>query len=71
MAWRFRKTKTFGPLRLVLSKRGVGASIGFVPLRYSLGADGKVRRTRRIPGTGVYDTEVIRDRGEDDDRRND
>jgi hypothetical protein len=43
MAWLFRRSKTFGPLRLVLSKRGVGASVGFGPLRYSLGAEGKVR----------------------------
>lgn len=61
MAWRFRKSKVLGPLRLTLTRRGVGASIGFGPLRYSLGADGKVRRTRRIPGTGMYDTETIGD----------
>jgi hypothetical protein len=69
MAWRFRKTKSFGPLRLSLTRRGVGASIGFGPLRYSLGPDGKIRRTRRIPGTGVYDTEVLNEGGSDHDRR--
>ncbi len=42
------------------SKRGVGVSIGFGPLRYTLGVDGKVRRTRLIPGTGVYDVEEIK-----------
>jgi hypothetical protein len=31
MTWQFRRTKRFGPLRLVLSKRGVGASVGFGP----------------------------------------
>jgi Protein of unknown function (DUF4236) len=60
MIWRFRRSKTFGPLRLVLNRRGVGASIRFGPLCYSLGADVKARRTRRIPGTGVYDVEEVK-----------
>lgn len=61
MAWQFRRTKKIGPIRLSFTKKGIGTSIGFGPLRYSRGADGKLRRTRRIPGTGIYDTEVIRD----------
>lgn len=59
MAWQFRKTKTFGPIRLSASKRGLGVSGGAGPLRVSRGADGKLRRTVRIPGTGLYDTQVI------------
>lgn len=69
MAWQLRRTTTFGPIRLTLTRRGVGASIGFGPLRWSLGPDGKVRRTVRVPGTGVYRTDVVRrDRRGDDPR---
>ncbi|WP_430336020.1 DUF4236 domain-containing protein [Rhodococcus sp. ACT016] len=55
----FRKSKSFGPVRLTASKRGLGVSVGAGPLRVSRGADGKVRRTVRVPGTGIYDTKVI------------
>jgi hypothetical protein len=55
----FRKTKTFGGLRFSLSKKGVGVSVGAGPLRVGVGADGKVRRTVRASGTGIYDTKVI------------
>ncbi|MCL2533161.1 MAG: DUF4236 domain-containing protein [Nocardiaceae bacterium] len=55
----FRKSKKLGPVRLTVSTRGVGISAGAGPLRVSRGADGKVRRTVRIPGTGIYDTKVI------------
>jgi hypothetical protein len=55
----FRKTKTFGGLRFSLSKKGVAVSVGAGPLRVGVGADGKVRRTVRAPGTGLYDTKVI------------
>ena len=46
--WQFRKSKRLGPLRLSLSRRGVGVSIGFGPFRFSRGADGKLRRTTRL-----------------------
>lgn len=55
----FRKSKSFGPVRLTASKRGLGISAGAGPVRISRGADGKVRRTVRAPGTGLYDTKVI------------
>lgn len=55
----FRKSKSFGGLRLTASKKGLGVSVGAGPFRISLGADGKMRRTVRVPGTGVYDTKVI------------
>ncbi|MEW6473864.1 MAG: DUF4236 domain-containing protein [Actinomycetota bacterium] len=55
----FRKTKTFGGVRFSASKGGVGVSFGKGPLRIGVGADGRVRRTVRIPGTGIYDTKVI------------
>jgi Protein of unknown function (DUF4236) len=56
MAWRFRKSKIFGPVRLTLGRRGVSSSIGWGPLRFSRGADGRLRRTLRVPGTGLSDT---------------
>jgi len=55
----FRKSKKVGPFRFTLSKRGISTSAGAGPLRVSRGADGKYRRTVRVPGTGVYDTKVI------------
>jgi len=57
----FRRRKSFGGLRFQASQRGLGVSYGKGPARLSLGADGKVRRTLRIPGTGIYDRKVIGD----------
>ncbi len=58
----FRKSKRFGPFRFTLSRRGFGASVGGGPISLSLGADGKVRRTFRVPGLSVWDTKVVGDR---------
>lgn len=55
----FRKSKKFGPVRITASKKGLGVSAGAGPVRVGLGADGKVRRTLRLPGTGIYDTKVV------------
>lgn len=55
----FRRSKKVGPFRFTLSQRGISASVGKGPLRISRGADGKYRRTVRIPGSGLYDTKVI------------
>lgn len=55
----FRKSTKIGPFRLTASKRGLGVSAGAGPIRVSRGADGKTRRTLRVPGTGIYDTKVI------------
>lgn len=54
----FRKSKKSGPLRFTVSKRGVGGSVGAGPVRLGLGSDGRVRRSWRIPGTGVYGTKT-------------
>jgi len=42
----FRRSKSFGPLRLTLSKRGLGASLGAGPIRVGRGASG--RRTTSV-----------------------
>jgi hypothetical protein len=59
MTIQWRKSKTFGGLRLTAGKRGVSTSIGWGPFRISLGSDRKVRRTVRVPGTGIYETKII------------
>jgi Protein of unknown function (DUF4236) len=55
----FRKRKKAGPFQFTVSQRGISTSVGAGPLRFTLGADGKVRRTVRIPGAGIYDTKVV------------
>lgn len=60
MSLRLRKSIRIGKLlRINISKSGIGASVGVPGFRIGMGADGKVRRTVGIPGTGVYHTEVI------------
>jgi hypothetical protein len=56
---RFRKSKKIGGIRITGSRSGIGISAGVGPLRVGLGADGKVRRTVRVPGTGVHDTKAV------------
>jgi len=55
----FRKSKSFGPLRLTLSNRGVATSVGAGPLRVGRGTDGIWRRTVRVPGAGISETKKI------------
>ncbi|HZQ78666.1 MAG TPA: DUF4236 domain-containing protein [Acidimicrobiia bacterium] len=42
----FRRSKSFGPLRFTLSKRGLGISAGAGPIRIGRGASG--RRTTSV-----------------------
>ena len=44
----FRRSKTFGPFRFTLSKRGVGVSGGVGPLRIGRGATGRTSLTVRL-----------------------
>lgn len=58
MGLRFRKSIKAGPLRINLSKSGVGYSIGGKGFRYTKKAGGGTRTTASIPGTGIsYVTE--------------
>ncbi len=60
MSLRFRKSIRIGKLaRINISKSGIGASVGVPGFRIGMGTDGRVRRTVGIPGTGIYNTEVI------------
>lgn len=53
MGLRFRKTFGKGPLRVNISKSGVGYSVGTKGLRYTKKAGGGTRTTASIPGTGI------------------
>jgi hypothetical protein len=50
---RYRKSKKIGPFRFTLSKSGLSASVGVKGLRVTKMANGRVRTTASIPGTGV------------------
>jgi hypothetical protein len=54
MAWRFRKSLKLGPVRLNLSKSGVGYSIGGRGFRVGKDAKGRAYTAASIPGTGLY-----------------
>lgn len=53
MGFRFRKSVNLGPLRINLSKSGVGYSVGSKFGRITQKADGTIRTTTTIPGAGV------------------
>jgi hypothetical protein len=60
MGWRFRRSIGIGKfLRVNFSKSGIGFSFGLPGYRISIGSDKKIRRTISIPGSGLYNTEVI------------
>lgn len=54
MAWRFRKSFGFGPIRTTVSKNGIGNSIGFLGFRFGVNPEGKKYWSFGIPGTGLY-----------------
>jgi hypothetical protein len=60
MSWRFRKSiKVMPGVRMNLSSRGVGYSVGPRGAKISRGADGKYRQTLSLPGTGLSSTKVV------------
>ena len=54
MGFYFRKRLNFGPLRLNLSKSGVGLSTGIRGLRAGVTAHGQMFSSANLPGTGLY-----------------
>lgn len=52
MGFRFRKSASFGPLRINFSKSGVGYSVGGKGFRVTKKATGGYRATASVPGTG-------------------
>ena len=59
MAWRYRRSKSFGPFRMTASNSGLGFSFGGPLGRISVNTRGQVRQTTRIPGLGLYNTQQI------------
>ena len=53
MGLRFRKSINIGPLRINLSKSGVGFSLGVKGFRVGRSAKGKTTATVSLPGTGL------------------
>lgn len=56
MGWSFRKSIRIGPVRVNLSRRGVGGSIGVKGLRTGIDARGRKYTRTTIPGTGWSQT---------------
>lgn len=48
MGLMFRRSKSFGPFRVTLSKRGLGVSAGAGPIRIGRGATGRRTSSVRI-----------------------
>ena len=53
MGFRFKKSIKAGPVRVNFSKSGVGYSVGGKGFRVTKKANGGVRTTASIPGTGI------------------
>ena len=53
MGFQFRKSINIGPLRINISKSGIGFSFGVKGFRVSRSAKGKNRATISLPGTGL------------------
>lgn len=54
MGWGFRRSVKLGPLRLNLSKSGIGYSVGVRGFRVGKDAKGRSYTSASIPGTGLY-----------------
>ena len=59
MAWRYRRSKMFGPLRLTATRSGLALSAGSAFGRVSVNSRGEVRQTTRVPGVGLYETKKV------------
>ena len=70
MGLRFRKSFSIGPIRINISKSGIGISIGVKGFRIGRSAKGKTTATVSLPGTGLsyvqdLDRESIQETVED------
>jgi hypothetical protein len=54
MGWSFRRRISLGPLKVNLSKSGVGYSVGVPGARMGRDAKGREYSQVSIPGTGIY-----------------
>ena len=60
MGWNFRRSVNLGPLRVNLSKKGVGYSVGAKGFRAGRDAQGRDYTQTSIPGTGIYNRSYSR-----------
>jgi hypothetical protein len=54
MAWSFRRGINLGPLRINLSRKGAGFSVGARGFRIGRDASGRKYTQASIPNTGIY-----------------
>jgi hypothetical protein len=54
MGWNWRKAFNFGPLRINMSRKGVGYSVGIRGFRFGRNAKSQNYSQTSIPGTGIY-----------------
>lgn len=66
MGFRVRKSWNLGPLRINLSKSGIGYSVGAKGFRVTKKARGGYRTTASIPGTGLS---YVKDYGKSDEKK--
>jgi Protein of unknown function (DUF4236) len=59
MGWRFQKRLSMGPLRVNLSRRGIGTSVGIPGLRIGQSATGRRYLTIGLPGSGLSYTKAL------------
>jgi Protein of unknown function (DUF4236) len=64
MGWSFRKSINFGPLRINVSKSGIGYSVGGKDLRVGRDAKGRNYEEVTVPGTGLHYRSSKKARGE-------
>lgn len=64
MGLRFRKSINLGPLRINLSKSGIGFSVGVKGFRVGRSAKGKTSATVSLPGTGISYVQDLDDIGD-------
>ena len=53
MGWIFRRSVNFGPLRVNLSKSGIGYSVGGPGFRMGVRSTGRNYTRLSLPGTGI------------------
>ena len=53
MGFQFRRSKSFGPIRVNLSKSGIGASVGVGGLRTGISSTGQTYGSANLQGTGL------------------
>ena len=63
MGWDYRRSLNLGPLRLNLSKSGVGYSVGAGGIRIGQDSRGRKCRSLSSPGTGIVNKSYLASAG--------